>query len=157
MYKVNIEGNSFEIDKQELNQLNSINTGNSTYHVLENGKAYHIKLIHADYLNKKLTLSVNGNPHTIQIEDQYDQLVKRMGLSAVSSQKIKEVKAPMPGLILDVLVEAGTSVEKGTPLVILEAMKMENVLKAEGEGIVERIEATKGNAVEKGQVLLIME
>ncbi|MEM1216899.1 MAG: biotin/lipoyl-containing protein, partial [Bacteroidota bacterium] len=68
-----------------------------------------------------------------------------------------DVLAPMPGLILDVLVAAGQAVEKGTPLVILEAMKMENVLKAAGPGTVKAIAVQQGAAVDKKQLLIEME
>ncbi|MCL4157718.1 UNVERIFIED_CONTAM: hypothetical protein GTU68_034634 [Idotea baltica] len=63
----------------------------------------------------------------------------------------------MPGLILDVLVEEGQSVEKGQALIILEAMKMENVLKAEKEGVIARICVEEGIAVDKKAVLIEME
>jgi len=80
-----------------------------------------------------------------------------MGLSVVASQKLSSVKAPMPGLVLDIMVEPGQEVAEGDSLLILEAMKMENVLKATGEGVVKSIEITKGAAVEKGQILIEME
>lgn len=80
-----------------------------------------------------------------------------MGLSVVASTKLDNIKAPMPGLIIDIMVKEGQSIEKGTPLLILEAMKMENVLKADGEGIVKSIEIIKGQAVDKGQILIEME
>ena len=84
-------------------------------------------------------------------------LVKKMGLSAFVVQKMTNVKAPMPGLIVEVLVKPGETVEKGSQLLILEAMKMENVLKAEDAGIIKSIEVVKGNAVDKGQILIAME
>ena len=80
-----------------------------------------------------------------------------MGLSVGNSQKIKEVKAPMPGLVLDILVETNQTISKGDALLILEAMKMENVLKAEGDGIIKSIEVSKGAAVDKGQVIIEMQ
>ena len=67
------------------------------------------------------------------------------------------VKAPMPGLVLDILVEAGQSVNKGDNLLILEAMKMENIIKASGNGVVKNININKKDAVEKNQLLIEME
>jgi biotin carboxyl carrier protein len=64
------------------------------------------------------------------------------------------VKAPMPGLVLNIVVEPGQTVEKGDPMIILEAMKMENVIKAAGEGRVKAIKVQKGMAVDKGQLLI---
>ncbi|MCL4145650.1 UNVERIFIED_CONTAM: hypothetical protein GTU68_019273 [Idotea baltica] len=60
----------------------------------------------------------------------------------------------MPGLILDILVEVGQTIQKGDQLMILEAMKMENVLKAPGEGSISSIEVSQGDSVEKNQVLI---
>jgi len=113
--------------------------------------------LQADFNKKTLTLSINGNKYDLKIEDDYDLLVKKMGLSTGGKQKMKNVKAPMPGLILDILIEPGQSISKGDQLLILEAMKMENVLKAEGDGIIKSVEAIKGAAVDKGQILIEME
>jgi len=77
-----------------------------------------------------------------------------MGISNLDSAQVNDMKAPMPGLILDILVTPGQEVKKGDQLLILEAMKMENVLKAPGDGTVSSIEVAKGDSVEKGQVLI---
>jgi pyruvate carboxylase subunit B len=66
------------------------------------------------------------------------------------------VKAPMPGLVMKVLVTPGTEVTVGTPLVVLEAMKMENELRAVAPGVVEAILVEPGKVVEKGQVLVVL-
>lgn len=66
------------------------------------------------------------------------------------------VKAPMPGLVLDILVEAGQSVNKGDNLLILEAMKMENIIKASGNGVVKNININKKMRL-KNQLLIEME
>jgi pyruvate carboxylase subunit B len=67
-----------------------------------------------------------------------------------------EVKAPMPGLVLRVLVEAGQQVEAGAGLVVLEAMKMENQIRAPAAGVVEAVRVEAGQAVEKGQILVVL-
>ncbi len=152
-----MDEHSIDLSKEEVSKLDATNLGNNKIHVLQNNKAYDCELIAKDIENKTLTVSVNGNKYELKIEDEYDLLVKEMGLSVLTSQKISDIKAPMPGLIIDVLVEPGQAIEKGTPILILEAMKMENVLKAEGEGIVKSIEIVKSQAVDKGQVLIEME
>ncbi len=81
----------------------------------------------------------------------------QMGFSSADAGKIKELKAPMPGLVIEIRVKAGDTVKKGDPIIVLEAMKMENVLKATGEGTVKSIEVQKSQSVEKGQVLIIFE
>ena len=86
-----------------------------------------------------------------------DLLLEKMGMSAASLNKVANIKSPMPGLVLEVKVEVGDSVENGTPLLILEAMKMENIIKSTGDGIVKAINIKQGQAVEKNEVLLEME
>ena len=73
------------------------------------------------------------------------------------TQKVGDIKAPMPGLVIEVAVEIGQTVTKGDKVLILEAMKMENVIKAAGDGVVKAIHTTKGQPVEKGQLLIEME
>ncbi len=155
-YQVNIGEASFQFDANQAKNLDMVKNGENL-HVLHNNEAFDVKVIATNFNEKTLTLEVNGNKYDVNIEDEYDILVKKMGLSAFVVQKMTNVKAPMPGLVVEVLVEPGQVVEKGTQLLILEAMKMENVLKAEGEGIVKSIEIVKGAAVDKGQILIEME
>jgi pyruvate carboxylase subunit B len=64
------------------------------------------------------------------------------------------VRSPMPGLVVRLLVEEGQAVESGAGLVVVEAMKMENELRASGAGVVSRVAVRPGNRVEKGDVLV---
>jgi len=120
-------------------------------------KAYQIHIVNADFLNKKLTLSVNGNTYKVKIDDAFDQQVKKMGLLAVTVQKLNAIKAPMPGLIVSIMVEEGQEISEGTPLLVLSAMKMENIILSQGEGVVKSIKVKKDDAVEKGQLIIEME
>jgi len=156
-YKIHVDGQSFDFSKEVISNLDMLEVGNNAFHVLQDNQSYHCKLLEANYADKTLTLEVNGNKYTINIEDEYDLLVRKMGLSAVVAHKISNIKAPMPGLVLDIMIEPGQEIEKGTPLLILEAMKMENVLKSEGDGVVKSIEVVKTQAVDKGQILIEME
>jgi biotin carboxyl carrier protein len=78
-------------------------------------------------------------------------------MDALATKKVNELKAPMPGLVLDVRVKVGDVIKKGEPLVVLEAMKMENVLKSIADVTIKKIAIEKGNAVEKNQVLIFFE
>ena len=124
------------------------------YHLILNNKSYNVQLIKADYSEKKLVLKVNGKKYTINVKDKYDELLHNLGLDNIASKKINEVKAPMPGMVLNVLVGEGQQVKKGDSLLVLEAMKMENILKSPTDGIIKKIIAIKGNAVEKNQLLI---
>lgn len=156
-YNVIVDEQSFELTKNDATHLDAVQFSNKKLHVLKDNQAFQCELLAADFTNNTITIAVNGSEYHVKIEDEYDMLIKQMGLTVVNSTKIDNIKAPMPGLIIDILVEPGQAIEKGTPLLILEAMKMENVLKADGEGVVKSIEITKGQAVDKGQVLIEME
>ena len=78
-------------------------------------------------------------------------------MDTTQSNVVKEIKAPMPGSILNILVEAGQEVKAGDQLLILEAMKMENVIKSPGDGVVAKIHVDEKQSVEKNQVLISFE
>lgn len=146
--------NTIEIEKEQVNNLDMIPQPDGTYHLLYENKSYQIKILERDGAKKQLKLLVNGQSYHLKIEDEYDQLVRQLGLEVVNTQKVNEIKAPMPGLVLEVSVQAGQTIAKGDPLLILEAMKMENVIKSAGDGVVEEILVKKGAAVEKGALLI---
>ena len=80
-----------------------------------------------------------------------------MGFELGSSKVVNNVKAPMPGLILDIHVEIGQEVKENDSLLILEAMKMENVLTSPRDGIIAAICVEKGDAVDKNKLLIEFE
>ena len=156
-YQVEVnETYKFSINPEDAGTLDFVKIDENNFHILQGNKSFKAELVEADYHNKILHLKINGNKFSVKIADQYDQLVEKMGLSAVVSSKVKDIKAPMPGLVLDINVAAGQEVNKGDKLVILEAMKMENVIKSEGEGVVKEIHVEKGATVDKGQMLIEM-
>jgi biotin carboxyl carrier protein len=124
---------------------------------LSNSKTWHAELVDFDFYRKEAVLKINGSKYTVSIADQYDQLIRKMGLSAVVTHKISEIKAPMPGLVLSISIAPGDEVFQGDPLLVLEAMKMENVIKSPGEGKVKKICVTKGQPVDKGEILIELE
>ncbi len=157
-YTISVNGQyEMEVDQATALQLDIKPQGDDSWHILKNKKAYIAKVVATDFAHKKIQLSLNGKTFQVSIADDYDRLVKQLGLSVVSSVKVNEVKAPMPGLVLDIAVEVGQEVKKGDGLLILEAMKMENVIKSVGDGVVKEILIEKGTAVEKGQLLIQME
>ena len=114
-YTINVDGQSFDLSKETVAELDVLQVGKQDFHVLQDNQSYHCKVIETDYENKTLTLEVNGSKYTLNIEDEYDLLVKKMGLSKFVAHKISSIKAPMPGLIIDILIEPGQTIEKGTP------------------------------------------
>ncbi|MFD1871315.1 biotin/lipoyl-containing protein [Hymenobacter bucti] len=128
--------------------------GGGRYHVLHKGKSYTAELLAADYEAKTFVLRLNGQRIELQAKDRFDRLLDQMGLSNAAAAKVNELKAPMPGLIVDIRVQPGQAVQKGDPLLVLEAMKMENILKAPADGVVSSVKVELRANVQKGQVLV---
>ena len=76
-------------------------------------------------------------------------------MDALHAKKAADLKAPMPGLVVEVSVSEGQEIKKGDKLVVLEAMKMENILKSPADGVVKKVNVKKGNTVEKNEVLIL--
>ena len=125
-----------------------------TFHILHQNRSYTAEVLDLNPADKMVRLKINGHLHEVQLKDRFDLLLEKMGMSSVAGTKAADLKAPMPGLIVGVNVQPGDAVKKGDSLLILEAMKMENVLKAPADATVKTIRTTKGDRVEKGQVLV---
>ena len=91
------------------------------------------------------------------IQDHLDQLIKSMGFQVGSSKHINQIKAPMPGLILDIPVNSGEEIKEGELLLILEAMKMENSIVSPINGRIKNVSVEKGTTVTKNQLLIEFE
>lgn len=130
---------------------------NGLVSVLYNGKSYTAVVEQTDRKTKEVKLRINGQRFTIAIKEPIDQLLSNMGMDLKAMQKAEPVKAPMPGMVLRILVSPGQAINKGDGLVVLEAMKMENILKAVGPGTVKAIKVNERTAVEKGTILIELE
>ena len=162
MAKISINNESIEILKSgdgklsidgNENDYNLIRVSKNYYHLLLNNKSYRIELLENDQIGGSLQLKINGRLMQGRIAYRIEQVLKSMGMD--SGKKIqKDIKAPMPGLVLDVLVEAGQEVNEGDDLIILEAMKMENALKAPQAGVIASVSVSKQDKVDKNQLLV---
>ncbi len=124
------------------------------YHFIHNNNSYNVEVIKINHDDKAMVVKINSVRYTLSLKDKFDELLKNLGLDNLTAKKVSDVKAPMPGMVLSILVKEGDEVKKGDTLLILEAMKMENSLKAAADGLVKKIVAVKGTAVEKNQVLI---
>jgi biotin carboxyl carrier protein len=149
--------NTFQFNSDELNTLDIAQLSDGSIHLILNGESYTCKIIQELDYDKRLIVEVNGKEIPLQIKDDLDLLIKSMGMRVGEKKISNNIAAPMPGLILQIKVEPGQSVEPGTEILILEAMKMENTLKSQGQGIVKEIKITPGQSVEKGQLLIVIE
>jgi len=143
---IDLNGQPFAWDIADL--------GEGRFHVLHEGRSYNAEVVEADYATKIIVLKINGQRVELSAKDRFDLLLERLGMSNAATVKVNELKAPMPGLIVDIRVEPGQAVLKGDPLLVLEAMKMENILKASADGTVSSIKVALRDNVQKGQVLV---
>ena len=127
------------------------------FHILKDNKSYNAEVVEANYAEKIFKLKINQNIYTVNLKDRTDLLLEKMGINNATSNKLNDLKAPMPGLIYEMKVKIGDEVQKGDVLLILVAMKMENAIKAAGNGKVKNIKIKINDTVEKGQVIMEFE
>ena len=152
-FEIELENSLLKVNDETVElDLVSLNAGHS--HLIYKDGSYNVEIIAHHPEEKSVELKVNGNVYLVSIKDQYDQLLQQLGMDVFQKSKVQEVKAPMPGLVLNVLVKVGQEVNKGDNLLVLEAMKMENILKSTTAGTVKSIQVAKGDKVEKNAVLL---
>ena len=124
-----------------------------SWSVVLHGRRFKVEVERA-LTRRNATVRINGVRKDVRVMDERTQLLEKMGMSVASSAGSGDVHAPMPGKVLQVLVEPGHAVEEGQPLLVLEAMKMENVIKATASGTVSEVPVHEGDAVEKGGLLV---
>jgi biotin carboxyl carrier protein len=159
--KATINGKEFTVEGNALNgnpvEWDLIEVHENTFHIIQNHKGYNATLVSFNAEEKKMVLNVNGNDYEISIKDKNDLLLQQLGINLKSSSTIQSIKAPMPGLIINISVNVGDEVKKGDLLLILEAMKMENAIKSPRDGKIKKVSVQLKQPVEKNQVMLEFE
>lgn len=152
-FKISRKGSSFMVDGQEvvldIEKIDAI-----SFQVLKDDHSYNITIVDIDKGSKKVSIKLNNHIYDVELKDRMDLLLQKMGLENNQNQSKKEVKAPMPGLILEILVKEGQEVKKGDKLYVLEAMKMENVIKSPQDGTISMISTSVGDSVEKNNTIM---
>ncbi|MCZ2100337.1 MAG: acetyl-CoA carboxylase biotin carboxyl carrier protein subunit [Chitinophagales bacterium] len=133
---------------EEKGQSKKILLGNTIYDVLV--KSF-------DYEQKTAVINVDGYDFKVSMQEPLDQLIAQLGFLKANKHSVKDIKSPMPGLVVSVFVTVGQHVEEGDKLLSLEAMKMENILKCPGTGVVKNILVKEGDSVEKNALLIELE
>tara|TARA_R110000868_G_scaffold8478_4_gene43916 strand:- start:4921 stop:5400 length:480 start_codon:yes stop_codon:yes gene_type:complete len=157
-FKVRVNSDSeFDISPQDLSLLDAIKTSETTYHVLYDNNSYMAEITSSNFNQKSYNVKINNTTYKVAIFNDLDVLIKEMGFALSSAKHVDFIKAPMPGLILDISIIVGQSVKEDDPLLILEAMKMENILTSPREGVIKSISVKKGDAVDKNTLLIEFE
>lgn len=126
-------------------------------HLVRIGEAVHRVAVQRGETRGAYTLWIDGHRFVVEALDERTRAIRDLTGAATAAAGPKPLVAPMPGLIVRIHVAVGDHVEVGRPLVAMEAMKMENELRAPSAGVVKAIAVTPGQPVEKGAVLVEME
>jgi biotin carboxyl carrier protein len=156
-YAVKANAFLFSFSHLDIRNADIIKISPTEFNLLKDGRSINASLVEADTSGKKLTIAIEGEVYQVEIADELDQRLEKMGFGAVSGKQVKEIKAPMPGLVLEIGVISGQHVRHGDKLLILEAMKMENSIMIHADATIKNIKVEPGQAVEKGQVLVELE
>ncbi|MBK7130928.1 MAG: acetyl-CoA carboxylase biotin carboxyl carrier protein subunit [Crocinitomicaceae bacterium] len=128
--------------------------GENVFSLHLNGQNLILEVLNIQLAEKIMRIRVKHTTYELQFKDDLDLVLDKMGIQRSANIAQKDLRAPMPGKVIDVLAKEGDKLEKGDNILILEAMKMENVLKAENSCVVRKINIKPLENVEKNQVLV---
>jgi len=142
-----VEGSSYQLSADATKNVIDITD--------DKGNTHQAVIRSIQYDKKTVTVLLNHKEIIVEISDLIDQKMLALGIDLKKLQKVKSIKAPMPGLILKTLAIEGQEIKAGEPLFILEAMKMENVFNAPDNVTIKTIKIREGDTVDKNQELIV--
>ena len=153
-YLIKVNAFEFTFTDDEIAAANLIKRSPKEFNLVRNHRSVNATLVETGMSGKRTKIEVEGEIFEVEIRDELDQVLEKMGFDVISTKLIKEIKAPMPGMILEITVEEGQKVNEGDKILILEAMKMENSIVTQANSTIKKIHVSAGQAVDKGQVLV---
>jgi glutaconyl-CoA/methylmalonyl-CoA decarboxylase subunit gamma len=147
------DGLRVRLDEREY-PLDVLPVGPSLYSLLIGGRSYEVDLIEVE---GALMVLVDGQPFRVEIRREADRPAQGDGNLSAAPPREEVVSAPMPGKVTKLLVCVGQAVQPGDGIVVVEAMKMENELKASRRGTVREVRVAEGRPVNGGDVLVVIE
>lgn len=157
VYKVKSNEFEFTFTQDQIDAVDMVQHSHGSFNLIMDHRSVNATLVEANAFAKKQTIEIEGEKFDVEIKDELDQMLDQMGFSIATNKQIKEIKAPMPGLVLEIAVVEGQQMQEGEKILILVAMKMENSIIINKQSTIKRILVTAGDAVEKGQVLVELE
>jgi len=153
-FETDKKGSDFTINGEKIRaDVRRLNA--TSLHIINNLKSYNAEVVSFSADDKTAVIRVNTNLYTVSAKDQFDLLLEQLGLNLLNGTKISEMKAPMPGMVLKIFVSEGAEVKKGDNLFVLDAMKMENIIKAPADVVIKSVKIKPGDKVEKNQILML--
>jgi len=156
-YQASVNGFIFNFTQTALDAVDIVTRSPAEFHLIKDHRSVIATLVETDITGKKLKIEIDGENFDVEIKDELDQLLEIMELGSASKKQVREIRAPMPGLVLEITVTDGQEVNEGDKILILQAMKMENSIVIHTQAKIRKIAVTAGQAVEKGQVLVELE
>jgi len=147
----------FKFSEDDISTQDILNISKDKLHMLVQNESHQLEIVGRDLLQKTYQVKINSNIYEVKISNELDLLIKELGLSVGKAQLENEIKAPMPGLILEINIEEGQQVKQGDSLLVLEAMKMENTITAPSGATIKSVAIEKGQSVAKNELLVEME
>jgi biotin carboxyl carrier protein len=141
---VSVDGKVYEVDFESV-------SGQPVYSLIVDGKSHESYVAPGDHDWQVL---IRGRLYPVTVEDEREKRLRSAAGGGVAETGEFHLRAPMPGLVVAILVEEGQAIKKGQVLLILESMKMQNELKASRDGIIGRVRVKAGETVEQKQTLL---
>ncbi len=154
MLQIKVNNKNFSVAPDSVSAFQIEELGDGRFLMRRGDKVMEIFLLSAAEDGKELEVQIGQSYFKSEVQTEFDQLLGTMGFKSGDSKKLKELKSPMPGKIISVLVQDGAEVKAGDPLLLLEAMKMENVLQSSIDGKVEKVLVEKGASVNKNDLLI---
>ncbi len=145
------------LSKEQANKMDAISVAKNKWHILDQNHSYLCEIVDSDFEKKTYKIIVNSNLYEVEIKDALDLQIEAMGFSSGNSKKLNFIKAPMPGIIISVLVQKNDLVKEGDTLLILEAMKMENAIICPKDAKIKAIHIATADTVDKGKLLIELE
>ena len=147
------------LSKEKLNEFEVLEINHEKNEIIlqKGSQKFHCKILKKNNKDQLFVIKINGNISTIRIVKAVEKTIEKLGINKKSQQNINILKAPMPGLILKLMVKVGDQIKEGEALIILEAMKMENILSSPVDGTIKEIKVKPQQTVEKNNVLINFE
>lgn len=153
-YQVIYKDNTFLFEENSSESVDIQRLSFKDYNILKGNRSINAQVISINILEKTVVLRLNERLLHFTINDPLDLRISQLGFTNKKKGHDQDIKAPMPGIVTKIYVSPGDQIHMGDKLMALEAMKMENILKASADGTVDEILITPGNKVDKNQILL---
>lgn len=151
-YEFTVKNNyDFRYKRQKI-RIDLVEEADGFLILSHNGLRYPVEII--SQKQNEYEILLNGVTYTFSVETPFSLKRKKLLAANQGNTTHETIKAPMPGKILDVIVQPGQEVNKGEALAVLEAMKMQNTITAQNKGRIEKISIQPGETVAKDDILM---